>query len=172
MVWDDYTTRERVSYLLYSQYVSNAVIQNRSKKTMTIFEDQDCCSCGVRFGVPAGYTANRRKDKALFYCPNGCSMSYKESEADRLRKENQRLIQDAAYKDDRIKSERERADRERNIAIAYKGQCTKLKKRAKQGVCPCCNRMFMDMQAHMTTKHPHFDPDEPIKLVSKDQEGK
>ncbi len=128
--------------------------------------DTECCACGIKFSVPTHWLDARRQDKTTFYCPNGHQLSYNESELDKLRRENQRMKQDAAYKDDRIKDLKEYAEKEKRTAIAYRGQCTKLKKRAKAGVCPCCNRMFMDMQAHMATKHPKFDPEEPIKLVT------
>ncbi len=33
---------------------------------------------------------------------------------------------------------------------------TKVKKRAANGVCPCCNRTFSDLARHMKAKHPDF----------------
>lgn len=39
---------------------------------------------------------------------------------------------------------------------AFKGVVTKLKKRAANGVCPCCNRTFVDLARHMAGKHPTF----------------
>lgn len=124
------------------------------------FEEQKCCVCFVKFGVPIGYTNARRNDKSAFFCPNGHSMSYKESEADKLRLERDRLAQQLAYKDDEIarqKSLREGAERS---ASARKGQVTKMKNRVAAGVCPCCNRSFENLHRHMTTKHPTFTAEE------------
>lgn len=124
------------------------------------FEIQQCASCGCYFGVPSGFTANRRSDKGSFYCPNGHSMSYNESELDRVRRERDRLKQGAAEKDDEIKRQRElRKETERKL-VAAKGQMTKLRKRVSNGVCPCCNRTFADMARHMQTKHPEFIVDD------------
>jgi len=40
---------------------------------------------------------------------------------------------------------------------ARKGkQVASLKRRAKNGLCPCCRRHFMNVQRHISTKHPGF----------------
>jgi hypothetical protein len=117
----------------------------------TNFTSIQCCSCGCHFGLDEYMYKRRLEDKKDFYCPNGHPQSYTESEADQLRKERDRLKQQIAYKDDLVKA----AERQ---VVAAKGQITKLKKRAKAGVCPCCNRTFSNMAAHMKTKHPDMDP--------------
>ena len=50
------------------------------------FDTQECCHCGVIFGVPEICGKNYRKTKQTFYCPNGHGQSYTESEAERLQK--------------------------------------------------------------------------------------
>lgn len=133
-----------------------------------LFEEQDCIRCGVQFGVPIGYTARRREDKQTFYCPNGHSMAYSESEADRLRTERDRLAQRIAQRDDEIKDKQAEIERQRALneaawrrVSAAKGQITKLKNRAAKGVCPCCNRHFTNLERHMHSQHPGFvaEPD-------------
>jgi len=122
----------------------------------------------VQFGVPIGYTARRREDKQTFYCPNGHSMAYSESEADRLRTERDRLAQRIAQRDDEIKDKQAEIERQRALneaawrrVSAAKGQITKLKNRAAKGVCPCCNRHFTNLERHMHSQHPGFvaEPD-------------
>ena len=39
---------------------------------------------------------------------------------------------------------------------AAKGELTKMKKRVGNGVCPCCNRQFVNLQRHMATQHPGY----------------
>ena len=129
------------------------------------FDVEECCNCGVVFGVPAGYRNNRRKDKKAFYCPNGHGQSYKESEADQLRRERDRLQQRLAQKDDDIKFQRQLRETAERSASAYKGQVTKLKRRAKAGMCPCCKRSFVNLARHMATKHADMDPEEPLKVI-------
>jgi len=110
-----------------------------------------CCKCGVVFGIEAAFYKILVRDKTSFYCTNGHGQSYTESEADKLRRERDRLQQQLAHKDDTIAQQR-------NEIIARKGQITKLQKRAKAGTCPCCQRTFSNMTRHMKTQHPEFDP--------------
>ena len=117
-----------------------------------------CCNCGIIFGVPDQWLSSRRDDKRTFYCPNGHGQSFTESEADRLRRERDRLQQQIAQKDDEIKWQREHRQAAERRVTAAKGQITRLKKRAKGGICPCCKRTFQNMAEHMKTQHPDFDP--------------
>ena len=121
---------------------------------------EECPSCGIVFAWPSDFHRNIRKSGGRLkgYCPNGHAISWRESEADKLRRERDRLKQQLAYKDDRIKAADDRAQRERNRANGYKGHATKITKRAKAGVCPCCNRTFKQLAAHMKSQHPTFTP--------------
>lgn len=120
-------------------------------------EIEKCVNCGCVFGVPNGFRTQRRQDKRSFFCPNGHSMSYTESELDTVRRERDRLTQRLAERDDEIKRQRElRETTERRLA-ATQGVVTKIKKRVGHGVCPCCNRTFGDLTKHMATKHPAWN---------------
>lgn len=130
-----------------------------------MFEEQDCINCGVRFGVPVGFTQHRMNDKRSFYCPNGHSMSYRQSDADVLRQERDRLKQQMAYKEEQIAAERRMREAAERSASAYKGQTTRLKKRASAGICPCCNRSFENLRRHMATKHPDVLKEDPALKV-------
>lgn len=120
------------------------------------FEDQDCVECFVKFGVPVGFTARRREDKRTFFCPNGHPMSYTQSEADKLRQERDRLKQNTGYLEDQVRRQREMREAAERRASAARGQVTRLKNRAAAGVCPCCNRTFVQLARHMATKHKGF----------------
>lgn len=119
-----------------------------------------CCECGVEWLMPGqlnNHALEEGKDKT-FYCPNGHGQSYIESRADIYRREAERLKQRLAERDDDVRRQRNRAKGlERSIA-AHKGQVTKLKKRAKAGVCLCCNRTFQNLARHMKSKHVSMDP--------------
>lgn len=122
-----------------------------------------CCRCRMDFWVTDAFNATLRQTEQTFFCPAGHPQHFPlgESETDKLRRERDRLKQDQAWYEDRLRAEkasRELADRR---AAAARGQVTKLKKRAAAGVCPCCNRTFTDLHRHMNTKHPGFiaEPD-------------
>lgn len=126
---------------------------------MVTLTEHVCGECGCVFGMEEGYYQARRRDHRTWYCPNGHPRAFKgESEEEKLRRERNQLKQQIAYKDDRIREERERAEHERRRAIGYKGHATKLAKRAKAGVCPCCKRSFVNVARHMASKHPNFGP--------------
>lgn len=127
------------------------------------FTQMVCGKCGIEFYVPAPFQLEQRQLGPLggFYCPNGHSRIFAESETSELRRERDRLQQRLAEKDDEIASERLSRHAEQRRVSAAKGQITKLKNRASKGVCPCCNRHFTDLERHMHTKHPSFvtEPD-------------
>lgn len=126
---------------------------------------EECCNCGITFHVPAVFQKACRADsRKTFYCPNGHGQSYTESEADKLRQERDRLKQNEAWYEARLKDAQADADAQKRQAAAYKGIATRIKNRVKQGVCPCCNRTFSDLARHVKTKHPDFDNVVPMEI--------
>ena len=113
-----------------------------------------CCTCGVLFGMDDGVYCNRADDGARFFCTNGHGQSFTESTVSKQRRQIERLTQREAMLQDEITAANRRAN-------AFKGQATKLRKRALGGTCPCCNRSFQNLTRHMKTKHPDFLPDAP-----------
>lgn len=113
----------------------------------------DCANCGVPFALTEDYEARRRNDGNTFYCPNGHPHSWHETEGDRLRKE----IAEAKSRLDAEQGWTRRLtgdlDQERRSHAATKGQLTKTRKRIENGVCPDCNRHFVDVERHMKSKH-------------------
>lgn len=108
-----------------------------------------CANCGCWFGITEWMDTKRREDASTFYCPNGHSLSFKKSLAE---KERERA--DAAER--RLAATRDLLKHEERSHAATRGQVTKLKKRASAGVCPCCNRTFQQLSRHMKNKHPEF----------------
>lgn len=123
------------------------------------YSEHQCPTCGVHYGLDREFYAAQQAGKGHgWYCPNGHKLVIRESDAEKYRREAERLKQQIAQKDDEIAWQREqRKVSERQVAAA-KGQITKLRKRANAGVCPCCNRTFTNMARHMKTKHPNHDP--------------
>lgn len=123
-----------------------------------------CAECQMAFWLTDEFHTVARQTQMTFYCPAGHKNYYPrgDNEADRLRKERDRLKQNEAYLESRLREVRAEADTERRRSAAARGQVTKLKKRAAAGVCPCCNRTFTDLARHMAGQHPEFisQPDE------------
>ena len=120
---------------------------------------QNCIECGVAFGMPTSLDTELRRNHKTFVCPHGHRQSYQgESEAEKLKRmldaEQKRLSAQIASHDQTRAALR---NTEKQLA-AQKGQTTKLKNRVGNGVCPCCNRKFKQLAAHMKDKHPEFVP--------------
>jgi len=114
----------------------------------------DCANCGVVFAITEEMEDRRRNDHQTLYCPNGHSLSF----------------QGASEAEKKAKVEKERADRLRALLLAEQDQSraaqreaatakaseVRLRWRVGNGVCPCCQRTFPALAAHVATKHPEF----------------
>jgi hypothetical protein len=119
----------------------------------------DCPNCSVVFAIPDGFDRERRADGKSFYCPNGHSMSYTESEQEKLRRKLRAAEQSRDwYRDDAQRAQTARMTAERSAA-AYKGQTTRLRKRAITGTCAFCHRHFANVERHVATQHPTETPE-------------
>lgn len=124
----------------------------------------DCANCGIVFAITEDFEQRRRADGAIFYCPSGHNQSWHESENDKIRRERDKLKQDAARLQENINFQREQREVAERQARAYKGVATKLKKRALGGVCPCCSRSFSALSRHIATQHPEYKSAEIIPM--------
>jgi hypothetical protein len=123
-----------------------------------------CSECGIRWGMPQHFVNTRRENRdergrsKNFYCPNGHSQIFKETEADKLRRERDLLKQQIA----RVEDERTAAWRAEEVATLARrkaeAQLKRTMSRAGAGVCPCCNRTFQQLTRHMQSKHPEIVP--------------
>lgn len=146
-----------------------------SLRGMTVTVEQKlvtetCCNCGMLFAMTEEYVRRRRNAPgSKFHCPDGHPQHYTgKSEAAKLREQleeerrlRERAQQNIAMWQDDARSAREEAEHQRHRANGYKGHATKITKRAKAGVCPCCNRTFAQLARHMATQHPTFTPEVP-----------
>ena len=56
----------------------------------------------------------------------------------------------------RVEFERNARQSAEDSLVAMRGVNTKLKKRVAAGVCPCCQRSFINLRRHMTTQHADY----------------
>lgn len=125
---------------------------------------EECCNCGILFAITRNFKDEKLKyrhssNRKTFYCPNGHPQFYTgETEEQKLKRELAQAEKDKAWYERNYTAQRKRADHERARANGYKGHATRITKRAKAGVCPCCNRTFKQLAQHMQTQHPEFTP--------------
>lgn len=112
----------------------------------------ECGTCGINFVVPAAFVTMRKMDHQTWYCPLGHQRYWPEgkSRETQLKEQLETERRNTAFW-----REQEAAARRREAAA--KAQTTKLRNRAKAGVCPCCNRTFVQLARHIATKHPDYD---------------
>lgn len=127
-----------------------------TRQTTVTFAAMACGECGIEFYVPEWFKKERRESGTVWYCPNGHNRVYKERESEQVRRDLEAKLQREAA---RASSALSRLDQERASHSATKGQLTKAKKRAANGVCPCCQRSFVDVARHVRSKHPAFAAD-------------
>lgn len=123
-----------------------------------------CSECGAAFGVEASFERARREDHSTFYCPNGHRQHFphqteKERRIAELEREAKSLKSSRDFWSEQSRSARQDAEHERRRVNGYRGVVARTKRRIAVGRCVCCSRQFKDLERHMKSQHPKFDPD-------------
>jgi ssDNA-binding Zn-finger/Zn-ribbon topoisomerase 1 len=118
----------------------------------------NCPHCGGVFAISREYREEAERlgqFKQCWSCPY-CKQTrgYGSGEIQKLQAQVAQLERDKNY----LRTARDNALNEaghfRASRDALKGQLTKERRRVGNGVCPCCNRSFVNLRRHMTAKHP------------------
>ena len=122
------------------------------KHTATL-QTIECGTCGIIHAIPETLYDSCYEEGGFWHCPLGHSRGWSEGKIERdeasLKTKLDRAIKEKEWAE-------QNANNQKKKATALKGQVTKLKNRAKAGVCPCCNRTFKQLASHMKNKHPEF----------------
>ena len=105
------------------------------------------CWCGIGHAIPQSLADEAARAGTTVYCPLGHGWVIKGSE-------NEKLKQDLKWYKDRAAAETARADGAEASRRAWKGQATKARNRLVEGTCPFCGKYLVDLDLHMTRKHP------------------
>ena len=128
-----------------------------------------CCKCREKMWIPdpLNEAALAARGEIAFYCGYGHKQFYLEGESEetKLRRERDRLKQDAARLQDEAVAAINEAFEQRQRAVKAEASAKRLKKRASAGSCPCCKRTFANMAEHMKHQHPDFVADSGAKVV-------
>lgn len=112
------------------------------------------CWCGIRYAIPKtlhDYVERQHNDgkpQTDIFCPLGHRWAFAgESQVSKERKRVERLERQLASREEDLRSE--------TIAHrATKGKLTKQTRRVTNGVCPHCDRSFVQLTRHMKSQHP------------------
>lgn len=115
-----------------------------------------CGVCNIVFAIPDSMLSQLKKTGKEFTCPNGDSISYRDNENERLRTKVESLELEVQHKQHYIQEKNHQITQLGYSVRALKAAKTKIINRVKNGVCPCCNRTFLDLQKHFKSKHPEL----------------
>ena len=114
-----------------------------------------CCNCGAPIALLEDHeTALRRDSSKYFYCPHGHSQHFSQSELDRVKAKLEEQTRIATRMAERALAAELAEEVEAKKRAAAERDLRRIKTRAAGGVCPCCNRTFVQLGRHMKTKHP------------------
>lgn len=114
---------------------------------------ETCPSCHCWFAMPKGLYDRMRYDSTNWaYCPNGHRWHYSRSLREELQ-ETQQALTRATSRAEHWHGQYTGAERSK---AALKGVITRTRNRIGKGICPCCNRYFKNLAAHIQTKHPNY----------------
>lgn len=126
--------------------------------TSTELTTVDCGKCGGTYAIQERYRQNKYETGGSWTCPY-CKTGWGYSG----NSENEKLKRQLEAERDAVVRERQKHDQTKaelreteSRRRAEKAAKTRIKNRVAHGVCPCCNRTFKDLQAHMQTKHPDY----------------
>ena len=126
---------------------------------MLTVDPLSCGSCGVVFGMEHSMWVNRRETGRDFWCPNGCRISYSESDNKRLTRELKSERDNAA----RLVAERDQIEASRR---AYKASAARARNRALEGNCPMCGKHVYQLERHV--KRVHSDEQSDVTIANND----
>lgn len=119
-------------------------------------EIEVCGDCGVLFALPQALVTWARDRGDAFWCPNGHRLTYAKTEAQKLAAQLER----ERARSGRLASERDQLQAslraQKGAATRARNEKARLIARVANGVCPCCNRTFKQLAAHMARQHPQF----------------
>jgi hypothetical protein len=133
-----------------------------------------CANCGLLFGITADFEARRRLDHKTVFCPMGHINVYNhQTEAERLaaelRTKNDQLAREKHWREEAeartrdVRLEKEHVERRLR---GTKSVVTRMKRRTAAGRCPCCSHQFKNLETHMKTQHPKWNPDRAAEAMA------
>lgn len=125
-----------------------------------------CCrkDCDAQIIMPGRVMQQYRDNHDWFYCYRGHRQYFPgKSDEEKLKEQLENKERELASANKRREWTQQELEHEKRSKAAIKGQVTKMKKRAANGVCPCCKRTFANLASHMKTKHPKYGKDKKTK---------
>lgn len=125
---------------------------------LTLIKSVRMAGCGHIVYLDSEHMKECRRTHLMFYCTVCQQGNYFPDESD---------LEELERKLTTVKDQRDTARRnyhlQQNVTraverslTAHKGHTTRLKNRIAAGVCPCCQRTFVNLARHMKGQHPNY----------------
>ncbi len=118
---------------------------------------EECCTCGMPFGMPKEFKDRLRESRDWFHCPAGHRLRYTGTSTLQLARERAAHAEsDADYQ----RSQRRVAERRLLTSRQQHGKTRASLKRMREDTCPICEQTFptSKLTAHMDAEHPVVVP--------------
>lgn len=113
-------------------------------------EKIECGSCGGILALTHQFLAAKRREGGWFTCPYcKATRGWGKNDADRLREELESKRKELTAAKCELLNQTARREIAEKILVRHK-------KRTKNGVCPCCQRSFINLKRHIASKHPTY----------------
>ena len=125
----------------------------------TTMVTEECCNCGMIFAMTKDFEQRCRDNPydGKFYCPAGHRQWYTgETEEAKLEKKLSEAQEEVNLERNWRKAAESRTETVKKQRNALKGHLKRTKQRIAGGVCPCCNRTFVNLGKHMHGQHPGY----------------
>lgn len=139
--------------------MGEVLMSSLNTKYVTVeLSEINCGECGGTYAINEHYREQMYQKGGSWNCPYcSCGWGYSQNnENSKLKKQIETLERSKKFAERQAANEREEAKYQKNCARAQKAAKTRIKNRIKNGVCPCCNRTFKQLAAHMKNKHPDY----------------
>jgi uncharacterized protein with PIN domain len=128
----------------------------------TTLETMTCPHCAGVFAISASFLSEARvkgnfaQTWACPYCKEarGYGKGSHQIEKEKLEAKLAQLERMKAMEEERKAYYKKEAEHFRKSRDGMKGALTRERNRVGNGVCPCCDRTFVNLQRHMASKHP------------------
>lgn len=114
------------------------------------------CSCGSIYGISEEKYNYCLETGHHWFCPNGCRRIFCEPVNSKLRDKIESLERQKHNLNEVIDIHKRTIEQLGYSVRAQKAAKTKIINRVKNGICPCCNRTFQNLQNHFKSKHPEL----------------
>lgn len=122
----------------------------------------NCGECGGTYAINERFRQQKHDNGGGWNCPYcKCSWGYfGKTEAQKLKEQLAEEQRRRVFAQENAAAERAAREQTERRLSATKGAKTRIVNRIKNGVCPCCNRTFINLGQHMANQHPDFQAKE------------